>query len=305
MPEPKGKKAVSESSLWKKILAVQAEAGPATRDTEASIGGSKKRVVSIESVLKVYVPLCQKHGIVVVPVSSEIIEQGVVETTGKYGKKLLRNILVHCKYRVVDVDSGDSHEFSVISHGQDDQDKATGKLLTYALKYAYKQLFSSQSAEDDPDNNGHADGYDDSERNEGKQDAKPKKDDEESRKKQLALYTTATEAIKTKYSTKQAAEEMFVPRWKTEYKPFVSDVIEKTKGLSAEAEKHVLDFARYWWHNLDLCGNSDIAKAEKNLAAARESMSAANVKLLDKMLAKRKEAAQEDREREPGDDPVE
>lgn len=303
MPEPKGKKTVSESSLWKKILAVQAEAGPATRDTDANIGGSRKRVVSIESVLKVYVPLCQKHGIVVVPVSSEIIEQGVVETNGKYGKKLIRNILVHCKYRVVDVESGDSHEFSVISHGQDDQDKATGKLLTYALKYAYKQLFSSQSAEDDPDNNGHADDGEKGEKADAKTETKPKKDDDENRKKQLALYTAATEAIKTKYSTKQAAEEMFVPKWKTEYKPFVSDVIEKTKGLSAEAEKHVLDFARYWWHNLDLCGNSDIAKAEKNLAAARDAMSAANVKLLDKMLAKRKEAAQEDRE--PGDDPVE
>lgn len=290
--EKKTKPAAPTPGLWKKINIIQTESAKVFKDGMATFGKSEKAIATIESVLDTYLPLCGKHGVSVVPVSIEVLMKEF--RPNRYKEDEL-HLLAMCKYKVVDADSGESHEFSILSHGTDKQDKATGKLLAYALKYAYYQLFSARRGDDDPDVNRD----DETERKPlQKKDREPEqcevepakddKPDEALAAKRKEQYDEAVAEIKGKYDTKEAADKKVVPGGK-EYKAHVDSIVKHIKD--EEVRKHVSDFSLFHWQCLDLAGNPDLAAVKKHFEKGKARMSKGNIDFIEKQIKRREAAA--------------
>lgn len=290
-------------SLWKKINSIQTQAGYVAKDTAAKMGSSSKMVASIESALDTYLPLCAEHGISIIPVSINITDKAY--RVNQYGTNEF-HIFGTVRYRAVDVETGDSHEFDVISYGMDGQDKATGKFLSYALKYAYYQLFSSRKG-DDPDVPKERDEapkqrqqQQQQQRTEPKQEApreEPKKaevkqdqasDDDAGKREQ---FNELVLSIKEAFPIQSFVESQAVPGWSA-YRPKVEEII-ANGGADAEMAKHLNDFALFHWHCINLTCSKSLDKAIKAFESSRQKFASKNIKYLEGIIAKRQAAKSE------------
>lgn len=285
--------AAAGPGLWKKIHAVQTQASYVSKDTTAQMGSATKKVASIEAVLDVYLPLCKEHGITVIPVKIDIINREY--RADKYGKSEL-HLLVMLRYRVVDIDTGESHEFDIISYGVDAQDKATGKLLTYGLKYAYAQLFSSRKG-DDPDVNMPDDKPKNQENRqpERQQERKQEKPKQEEKKQDASSDEDvgAREAFQNLVMEIKEAfpidpESKSVPKWTADYKPATDDIA--AKGLDQEMKQALTDFAFFHWNCINVICNPKIDAAAATFEKGKSKLAPNNIKYLEGMIAKRRSA---------------
>jgi len=292
------KSAKVSPSLWKKINSIQTQAGYVAKDTAAKMGSSSKMVASIESALDTYLPLCAEHGISIIPVSINITDKAY--RVNQYGTSEF-HIFGAVRYRAVDVETGDSHEFDVISYGMDSQDKATGKFLSYALKYAYYQLFSSRKG-DDPDVPKEAEApkqkQQQQQRAEPKQEAKPEPKPEPKQEEATDEDTGKREhfselvlAIKEAFPIQSFVESQAVPGWSA-YRPKVEEII-ANGGADAEMAKHLNDFALFHWHCINLTCSKTLDKAIKAFESSRQKFAAKNIKYLEGIISKRQSAKSE------------
>lgn len=290
------------SALWKKISLIQTGAKEVYKDTMANIGGgAAKPVASIESMLNTFLPLCEKHGVAIVPTTIEILTNEF--RPNRSGNDSL-HLIAKLGYRVIDTEAGDYHDFSILSHGTDSSDKATGKLHTYGLKYAYAQMFSARKSVDDPDvTNDEPPPQRQSQKSPPKTQKQEEErepgddgdhgesgDADEGTEKQAKMkleYSVAVTELKKMYDLKTAADKNIVPDIKVGYKNFC-DALEK-KMSYAEPRKHFRDFSLYWWLALDASGNPDYAKAEATYKKHKAKLSKANIKFIDSVYERRAE----------------
>ncbi len=322
------KKKVPTVGLWKKINAIQTQAPAAVKDTVSGVGN--KKTASIESVLDVYLPLCAKHGVSIIPVKFEMLHFEFRDTQTKYGVKTYLHMIGLCHYMAVDADTGEEHHFNIPAHGLDDQDKSPGKILTYSLKYAYAQLFSSRKGDDPDQDNGQHEQQGrqqqkpqqqekkqspPTQQQAPKQEQKPDENKQPEEKKEPAPpveskqdanpkskeFDAAKESIKQRFPIKVAFESGKVPSWTKEVKPFVDTMASAMKG--EELKKHVTDFGLFWWLCNEASGNQDLEKALKNYAAQKKKLTKGNIEFLDQIFDRRKKAMSDSsEERQPGED---
>lgn len=283
------------SALWKKISLIQTGAKEVYKDSMANIGGgAAKPVASIESMLNTFLPLCEQHGVTIIP--TDDIEILISEFRPSRSGSEALHLVAKLGYRVIDTESGEAHDFRILSHGTDTSDKATGKLHTYGLKYAYAQMFSARKSVDDPDvdeprqQKQTQPKKQEPEREPGDDGDQPDESAGEGTEKQAKMkleYSVAVTALKAKYGLKEAAENNTVPEMKGEYKSFC-DAQEK-KMSYAEPRKHFHDFALYWWLALDASGNKDFVKAQSTYKKHKSKLSKENVKFIDSVYQRRAE----------------
>ena len=139
-------------NIYEKMAAIRDEAGVVAKNLEISTGGSNKyKAVSERDVLDAIRPLMQKYRVYAYPISRECDERDRVTTTSKYGDKV--NFYFHFKnvMRFVNLDNPtDWFDVTSYSTGIDSGDKADGKAMTYADKYAFMKAFMLSTG-DDPD----------------------------------------------------------------------------------------------------------------------------------------------------------
>lgn len=138
-------------NIYQKLLAITTELEPVAKALNVSIGKGSYKAVSEYSVLEAVKPLEDKYGIYSYPFHREIVNQAILE--GYDGKKSVF-VRIETTYRFINVDNP-SEYIDVISYGDgvDTQDKATGKAMTYADKYALMKAYKVQTG-DDPDAKG-------------------------------------------------------------------------------------------------------------------------------------------------------
>lgn len=138
-------------NIYQKLLAITTELEPVAKALNVSIGKGSYKAVSEYSVLEAVKPLENKYGIYSYPFHREIVNQAILE--GYDGKKSVF-VRIETTYRFINVDNP-SEYIDVISYGDgvDTQDKATGKAMTYADKYALMKAYKVQTG-DDPDAKG-------------------------------------------------------------------------------------------------------------------------------------------------------
>ena len=119
-------------------------------DVETGKGKSYK-AVSEADVLAAVKPIENELGIYSYPVSREIVEAGQITSKTQYGETTRLFMRVQTVYRFVNIAKPEEHiDITTYGDGVDSQDKAPGKAMTYADKYALLKAYKVQTG-DDPD----------------------------------------------------------------------------------------------------------------------------------------------------------
>nr|WP_278430303.1 ERF family protein [Brevibacillus laterosporus] len=122
-------------SVYKKILAVMNDVSYLQKDDQVEFKTTKYKAISEEKVTSAVGKAMREHGLVIIPVHQEHSKVDQLTT-------------VNVRYRIVDVDTGDSIEAVSSGTGVDTQDKGVGKAMTYAYKYLLLRTFAIPTGED-------------------------------------------------------------------------------------------------------------------------------------------------------------
>lgn len=142
-------------NIFEKILKIQNELETVAKNLKVGDGKYSYNAVGEGDILKAVKPLEEKYGVMSYPTSRQVIESEVLETVKEYNgntttstQKFMR---IEITYRFVNIEKPDEF-IETISYGDgiDTMDKATGKAMTYADKYALMKMYKIQTG-DDPD----------------------------------------------------------------------------------------------------------------------------------------------------------
>lgn len=139
----------------KKMSAITNEIAAVAKNLEVELpNGKGYKAVGETDVLKAVKPIEVKYGVYSYPIKRGIVESGEIVNTTKYGEKRSLFVRIEVIYRFVNIEKPDEY-IEVFSYGDgvDSQDKASGKAMTYADKYALMKAYKIQTGED-PDAEG-------------------------------------------------------------------------------------------------------------------------------------------------------
>lgn len=131
-------------NIFQRINAVRKEINYIQKDKAVSTGGGSYRAVTHDAVTGMLRASLIEHGIIVVP----------SQTFGVFNPKEpdSKQRLYEATYRVSFINMDDPKDcvsVDVNAHALDNGDKAPGKAMSYATKYAMLKLFSIETGEDD------------------------------------------------------------------------------------------------------------------------------------------------------------
>lgn len=150
---------IKNMKIAEKMACIANEVGVVAKNLQVDTGkGRGYKAVSEGDVLAAIKPLEIKYRVYSYPVSRNVIDSGTLVSTMKDGSEKKQLYLrIETTYRFVNLDDP-SDTIDVITYGDgvDSQDKAPGKAMTYADKYALLKAYKIQTG-DDPDQEASAD----------------------------------------------------------------------------------------------------------------------------------------------------
>lgn len=155
MKEEVKKEKKEVNSIYKKMLLATEKIGKVAKNLNVDMGKNSYKAVGEKDVLEAVKPIEIELGIYSYPVSRKVIETNVFTILKEYnGDKKESNQLfmrVETVYRFVNVDNPNEYiDITTYGDGVDSQDKAPGKAMTYADKYALLKAYKIETG-DDPD----------------------------------------------------------------------------------------------------------------------------------------------------------
>ena len=121
------------------------------KNLSVGTGKNQYKAVGEPDVLAAVRPVEAKHGVYSYPISREIVESGTLEKENQYGKTIQNYMRIKVVYRFLCIDNPASYmDIESFGDGVDAQDKAPGKAMTYADKYALMKAYKIITG-DDPD----------------------------------------------------------------------------------------------------------------------------------------------------------
>ena len=154
---------LKQLNIYQRMLKATAEIQTVAKNlcVEVTKTSSYKAVGELE-ILNAVKPIEERYGIYSYPVSRSIAESGVMETVQKFTDKngvvtesvRKQNYMrLEVVYRFVNTDNPDEYlDITTYGDGIDSGDKAPGKAMTYADKYALMKAYKIGTG-DDPDQN--------------------------------------------------------------------------------------------------------------------------------------------------------
>lgn len=145
-------------NIYQRMLAATSEIDRVAKNLKVDISKSQSyKAVAEADVLEAVKPIEAAHGIYSYPFSREIIKDETYTTTSEWdGKKTEKNtffLRIKTVYRFINTDNpSDFIDIMTYGDGVDTQDKAPGKAMTYADKYALLKAYKIQTG-DDPNAN--------------------------------------------------------------------------------------------------------------------------------------------------------
>lgn len=219
-------------NLWQKISAVMQDVEYLKKDDVVGKGtGSEYKAISEEKVTETVRVSFIKHGLVLIPVE-QVHSCETRETENQYGKKgVSRLATVDVKYKLVDIETGE-HEFVVSSGtGADSGDKAVGKAMTYAYKYALLRTLMIPTGED-PDKIASPDNQPVDKQKPPSQPTAPKPSENAAKGQQTPNAGTETPVV---ISAAQASRLYAIAGGKGKKKEVVIAEVKKNLGIEPEA----------------------------------------------------------------------
>ena len=147
---------VKEMNIYEKLSAITAEIGVVEKNLNVKVNSnSSYKAVSERDVLDAVKPIEQKYRVYSYPANRKIIDRDVLTKETEYNGTITRTntlfMRVETVYRFVNIDKPDEFiETTVYGDGLDTGDKASGKAMTYADKYALMKAYKLSTG-DDPD----------------------------------------------------------------------------------------------------------------------------------------------------------
>ena len=147
---------VKEMNIYEKMSAITAEIGVVEKNLNVKVNSnSSYKAVSERDVLDAVKPTEQKYRVYSYPANRKIIDRDVLTKETEYNGTITRTntlfMRVETVYRFVNIDKPDEFiETTVYGDGLDTGDKASGKAMTYADKYALMKAYKLSTG-DDPD----------------------------------------------------------------------------------------------------------------------------------------------------------
>lgn len=134
-------------NLWQRISDIRAAIPRLAKDVEVK-DGMRYKATSHDAITTAVRSLLSENGVAIFQslISSELNETG---TETKYGSKMMRYSATYL-VSFINVDVPDEREsVTVEAHALDTGDKAPGKAMSYALKYALSKTFSIVTGDDE------------------------------------------------------------------------------------------------------------------------------------------------------------
>ncbi len=145
---------LKELNIFQRMLKATEKINTVAKNLKVDISKTMSyKAVSESDILEAVKPIETEFGIYSYPVERNVIETEVLETVREYNgqrtesKQLFMRLEV--KYRFVNVDKPNEYvDITTYGDGVDSQDKAPGKAMTYADKYALMKAYKIQTGED-------------------------------------------------------------------------------------------------------------------------------------------------------------
>lgn len=141
-------------NIFEKMSAITEEITAVAKNLNVRWGQSSYKAVGEADVLAAVKPIEVKHGVYSYPVSRQVIDSSVIESVDAKGKERKQIFMrVETVYRFVNTEKPEEYiDITTYGDGVDAQDKAPGKAMTYADKYALLKAYKIITG-DDPDQN--------------------------------------------------------------------------------------------------------------------------------------------------------
>ena len=144
--------AIKELNIFQRMAQATSEIETVAKNLAVQVTKtSSYKAVGEKDILDAVKPIESKYGIYSFPVSRKIIESGIQERETQYGVNKQLFMRLEVVYRFVNIDDPEDYiEVTSYGDGIDSGDKATGKAMTYADKYALMKAYKISTG-DDPD----------------------------------------------------------------------------------------------------------------------------------------------------------
>ena len=147
---------IKNLNIYEKMSLITADIGVVEKNLEVPTGGKKSyKAVSERDVLDAVKPIEAKYRVYSYPTTRRIIDRDVLVKESEYNGQTTRTNTLFMRletvYRFVNMDNPAEYiETTVYGDGLDTGDKAPGKAMTYADKYALMKAYKLSTG-DDPD----------------------------------------------------------------------------------------------------------------------------------------------------------
>lgn len=136
-------------NIYEKLAEITAELSVVAKNLTVGEGRSSYRAVGEADVLAAVKPLEKKHKIYSYPVCREIADSQIMTVNRKGYEVQMQFVRIKTVYRFVNVEKPEEYiEVTTFGDGVDSQDKAPGKAMTYADKYALLKAYKIITGED-------------------------------------------------------------------------------------------------------------------------------------------------------------
>ena len=140
-------------NIYEKLLAITSEIKTVNKNLEVGVGKSAYKAVGEADVLAAVKVLEEKHKVYSYPCKREVIDRALLETEKEYNGTITRSnqifLRIETTYRFVNIEKPEEFiEITTYGDGIDTQDKAVGKAMTYADKYALLKAYKIITGDD-------------------------------------------------------------------------------------------------------------------------------------------------------------
>lgn len=136
---------MNNNNIYQRMSAITTEMQTVAKNLEVGYGKGSYKAVSETDVLRAVKPVEAKYGVYSYPYSRQIVDSGTIESNTGNAMFLRLEVV----YRFVNVDNPTEYiDITTYGDGIDRADKATGKAMTYADKYALLKAYKINTGED-------------------------------------------------------------------------------------------------------------------------------------------------------------
>lgn len=138
---------LKEMNIFQRMSAITAECAKVAKNLNVSAGKSGSyKAVGEGDVLRAVKPLEEKYGVYSYPFKRDIIQSEYYTNDSGRSNQFIR---LETVYRFVNIDKPEEYmDITTYGDGVDSQDKAPGKAMTYADKYALLKGYKIETGED-------------------------------------------------------------------------------------------------------------------------------------------------------------